>query len=85
MKKTLFTMMLAAGMVANAGAQDEKKEAGAAIGGDAAAAAAEDAVKSKDLATLLKDQLIVADGEKTKATKLEEGMEYYLVYHSASW
>ena len=85
MKKTLITMALAAGMAVSAGAQDEKKDTGAAIGGDEAGAAAEKAVKSKDLATLLKDQLIVADGEKTKAAKFDEGMEYYLVYHSASW
>ena len=84
-KKLLFTMMTA-GLMAGAIAQDEaKKEAGAAIGGDKAAAAAEEAVKAKDLGKLLKDQLIKVEGEKVEPAKLEEGMEYYLVYHSASW
>ena len=81
MRKTLFTMMCAAGMVAGAFAQNDSREAAV----DAAAAAAENALKSKDLAKLLKGQLIVADGEKTKAAEFEEGMEFYLVYHSASW
>ena len=81
MKKTIFALMLSTGLALAVEAQ----ESGAEIGGDAAAVAAENAVKSKDLVTLLKDQLIVADGEETKAAKLEEGMDFYLVYHSASW
>ena len=49
-----------------------------------AGAVAQDA-KPKDVAKLLKDQLVAVDGDTVKAAKLEEGMDYYLVYHSASW
>ena len=80
MKKWLFVMisigvMAGGAMAQEAGAQIEREPAGA----DA------DAVISKDVATLLDEQLIVADGEGVKAAKLEKGMDYYLVYHSASW
>jgi len=83
MKKTLFTLFTA-GLIAGAHAQDEVKT-GDEKGADIAAVAAEEAAKPKDVVALLKDQLIVADGEKVKDAALEEGMEYYLVYHSASW
>ena len=83
MKRTLFAMMTAAGLVAAANAQDEGKEAGAEIGGDAKAA--EKSESGGDIGKLLKDQLIKIEGEKATAAKFDEGMEYYLVYHSASW
>ncbi len=81
MKKCLFVMMSIGVIAGGAMAQ----EAGAKIEGAAADAAGADAVISKDVAKLLDEQLIVADGEGVKAAKLEKGMEYYLIYHSASW
>lgn len=80
MKKCLFVMMSIGVMAGSAMAQ----EAGAKIEAEPAGADA-DAVISKDVAKLLDEQLIVADGEGVKAAKLEKGMDYYLVYHSASW
>ena len=81
MKKRLFAM-LTIGLLATAGAQEGevKKEAGSAIAGEPAAAGGE-----QDMVKLLKDQLIVVDGEKVEAAELEAGKEFYLVYHSASW
>ncbi|MGI9241602.1 MAG: hypothetical protein ACR2RV_12440 [Verrucomicrobiales bacterium] len=79
MKTSLIVMMVSSGLVAGAIGQDT----GAKV--DGAAAVGIDEAMPKDVTKLLDEQLIVADGEKVKATKLEKGMEYYLVYHSASW
>ena len=81
MKKYLFVMMSFGLMAGGAMAQ----EAGAKIGGDAVDEAAVDEAMPKDVAKLLEEQLIVADGDEVKPAKLDKGMEYYLVYHSASW
>ena len=75
MKKILFTMMAAGVMASGAVAQDSGAKTTEEKGAEGA----------KDIAKLLKDQLIEVDGEKVKPAKLDEGMEYYLVYHSASW
>ena len=73
-------MMVSSGLVAGAIGQD------AGAGGDGAAATASiGEAMPQDVAKLLDEQLIVADGEKVKAAKLEKGMEFYVVYHSASW
>jgi hypothetical protein len=85
MKKCLFVMMSAGLMASGALAQDAVPEAGAKIGGDSAAVAGIDEAMPKDVAKLLEAQLVVADGDEVKAAKLDKGMEYYLVYHSASW
>lgn len=80
MKKILFTMA-AAGLIGSVQAQDakeEKPEAGA-IGAVVGEARPQNVVKA------LNDLLIVADGEEVKGAQLETGMDYYLVYHSASW
>jgi hypothetical protein len=81
MKKNLFvTMMMSVGLLAIADAQ----EAGAKLELKPAAEAGGEA-EPKDLAKLLKDQLIAVDGDKVAEAKFEDGMDYYLVYHSASW
>ena len=81
MKKTLFVMMTI-GLVAGASAQDAVKEADAKGSKETGK---EEKAESTGIAKLLKDQLIKIEGEEVKPAKLKEGMEYYLVYHSASW
>jgi hypothetical protein len=71
MKIVLFTLA-AVGLIGGAYGQDAKQ-------GEAGGSDAVDVVKT------LKDLLIVADGEEVKAAELEEGKDFYLIYHSASW
>jgi len=85
MKKILFTMAVAS-LIGGVQAQEANEENPAAErGAIAAAEGAPAGAKAVDVVKALAGQLIVADGEKLKAAGLEEGMEYYLVYHSASW
>ena len=81
MMKIVLLTLAAAGLIGGAHGQDVKKgEAGAlAAQTEAGERGAVDVVKT------LKDLLIVADGEGVKTATLEEGRDFYLVYHSASW
>jgi hypothetical protein len=80
MKIVLFTLA-AVGLIGGVYGQDAKQgEAGAlAARSEAGGSDAVDVVKT------LTDLLIVADGEEVKEAELEEGKDFYLVYHSASW
>ena len=83
MKKILVTLAFA-GLAGAAQAQDEGKKDKPA-GGVGAVPVARAEQKAVDVVKTLKDQLITVDGDEVEDAELEEGMDYYLVYHSSSW
>ena len=69
---------MAAGLLVAANAQEAAEK-------DAKVEVVEEAKKPSELGALMKDQLIEIKDDKEQPAEFVEGMEYYVVYHSASW